>query len=127
MSETNRNGLAKGALEDLSANDEEGERSLASVEEQLRKEMTIYEVCTALLAVADPFFFSPSFLNINRSLVGHGRLPLRPHPVSGHLALEPGVSLSSMARGYLPSPANRCSHWRSQVKSHEACQGPPLE
>ncbi|CAA6665214.1 unnamed protein product [Spirodela intermedia] len=43
MSETNRNGLAKGTLEDLSANDEEGEGSLASVEEQLRKEMTIYE------------------------------------------------------------------------------------
>lgn len=43
MIDSNQNGLASGSCEGLAA-DEEGERSVASVEEQLRKEMTIYEV-----------------------------------------------------------------------------------
>uniref|UniRef100_A0A1D1ZE48 Anaphase-promoting complex subunit 2 n=1 Tax=Anthurium amnicola TaxID=1678845 RepID=A0A1D1ZE48_9ARAE len=43
MTDTNRNGLGRGAFEELSMADEEGERTVASVEEQLRKEMTIYE------------------------------------------------------------------------------------
>ncbi|MQM13545.1 hypothetical protein Taro_046471 [Colocasia esculenta] len=38
-----RNGLARGVSEELSMADEEAERSVASVEEQLRKEMTVYE------------------------------------------------------------------------------------
>lgn len=44
MSDANRNGLTTGSCEGLLAADEEGERSVASYEEQLRKEMTIYEV-----------------------------------------------------------------------------------
>jgi anaphase-promoting complex subunit 2 len=34
-----------GSCEELLGGDEEGERSVASVEDQIRKEMTIYEVC----------------------------------------------------------------------------------
>ena len=37
-----------GSCEDLPG-DEEGDRSVASVEDQLRKEMTVYEVCDMLL------------------------------------------------------------------------------
>lgn len=33
-----------GACEELMAGDEDGERSVASAEDQLRKEMTVYEV-----------------------------------------------------------------------------------
>ncbi|KAJ6794959.1 anaphase-promoting complex subunit 2 [Iris pallida] len=40
MMDTNRNGIVSGSCEPA---DEEGERSVASVEEQLRQEMTIYE------------------------------------------------------------------------------------
>ena len=43
--EMNGNGIAKGCLEDLSTNNEEDiERSVISAKEQLRKEMTVYEV-----------------------------------------------------------------------------------
>ena len=35
----------KNESEELLGGDEESERSIASVEDQLRKEMTIYEVC----------------------------------------------------------------------------------
>lgn len=42
MADTSKNGVSSGCCEDLVA-DEEGERSVASVEEQLLKEMTIYE------------------------------------------------------------------------------------
>lgn len=44
MADTNRNGANSGSCEELLVADEEGERSVASVEEQLLKEMTIYEV-----------------------------------------------------------------------------------
>lgn len=44
MADANKNGLTSGSCEGLLAADEEGERSVASVEEQLRREMTIYEV-----------------------------------------------------------------------------------
>ncbi|KAF8399507.1 hypothetical protein HHK36_015374 [Tetracentron sinense] len=43
MVDTSRNGVNNGSCEELLAGDEEGERSVASVEEQLLKEMTIYE------------------------------------------------------------------------------------
>ena len=41
---TVRNDITNGNCDDLLATEEEGERSVASVEEQLQKEMTIYEV-----------------------------------------------------------------------------------
>lgn len=37
-----------GSCEELLGGDEEGERAVASVEDQIRKEMTIYEVCDML-------------------------------------------------------------------------------
>ena len=40
-----KNSGSTGSCEELLGGDEEGERSLASVEDQIRKEMTIYEVC----------------------------------------------------------------------------------
>ncbi|KAJ0973209.1 hypothetical protein J5N97_021168 [Dioscorea zingiberensis] len=43
MIDTNRNGITNGNSEELLIADEEGENSVASVEEQLRKEMTVYE------------------------------------------------------------------------------------
>ncbi|XP_058096381.1 anaphase-promoting complex subunit 2 [Magnolia sinica] len=43
MADTNRNGVNSGSCEELLVADEEGERSVASVEEQLLKEMTVYE------------------------------------------------------------------------------------
>ncbi|XXG65538.1 hypothetical protein AAC387_Pa05g3213 [Persea americana] len=43
MVDTNRNGVINGTCEELLVVDEEGERSVASVEEQLLKEMTVYE------------------------------------------------------------------------------------
>ncbi|ONK64542.1 uncharacterized protein A4U43_C07F27180 [Asparagus officinalis] len=43
MMDPNRNGLTSSGYEGLITADEERERSVASVEEQLRKEMTIYE------------------------------------------------------------------------------------
>lgn len=43
MVDTGKNVGSSGACEDLVA-DDEGERSVASVEDQLRKEMTVYEV-----------------------------------------------------------------------------------
>ena len=43
MVDTGKNVGSSGACEDLVA-DDEGERSAASVEDQLRKEMTVYEV-----------------------------------------------------------------------------------
>lgn len=43
MVETSKNGGNGGSCEEILVGDEEGERSIASVEDQLRKEMTIYE------------------------------------------------------------------------------------
>ncbi|XP_039133519.1 anaphase-promoting complex subunit 2 isoform X1 [Dioscorea cayenensis subsp. rotundata] len=43
MIDANRNGITNGNSEELSMADEEGDNSVASVEEQLQKEMTIYE------------------------------------------------------------------------------------
>lgn len=45
MVDTGKNGGNNGSIEDLVVGDEEGESSVASVEDQLRKEMTVYEVC----------------------------------------------------------------------------------
>lgn len=44
MVETSKNGGDSGSCEELLAGDEEGERSVASAEDQIRKEMTVYEV-----------------------------------------------------------------------------------
>lgn len=49
VDDMNNNGLFHESSEGLLAADEEGERSVASVEEQLRKEMTVYEVCSVSL------------------------------------------------------------------------------
>lgn len=45
MVDTNKNGGNGGSSQELLGGDEEEERSVASVENQLRKEMTVYEVC----------------------------------------------------------------------------------
>lgn len=47
MIDTGKNTANDGNCEDLIVGDEEGESSVASVEDQLRKEMTVYEVCNA--------------------------------------------------------------------------------
>lgn len=44
MAETSKNGGGNGNTQELLGGDEEEERSVASVENQLRKEMTVYEV-----------------------------------------------------------------------------------
>lgn len=44
MVETSKNGGSSGSTQELLGGDEEEERSVASVENQLRKEMTVYEV-----------------------------------------------------------------------------------
>lgn len=46
--DTSRNGVNSANCEELLAADDEGERSVASVEEQLLKEMTVYEVYAVL-------------------------------------------------------------------------------
>lgn len=46
MVDNGKTGISSGNCEELAA-DEDGERSVASVEDQLRKEMTVYEVCHA--------------------------------------------------------------------------------
>jgi anaphase-promoting complex subunit 2 len=43
--DASKNSGNTGSCEELLGGDEEGERSVASVEDQIRKEMTIYEVC----------------------------------------------------------------------------------
>lgn len=45
MVDAGKNGGNSGNGEELLVGDEEGERSVASVEDQIRKEMTVYEVC----------------------------------------------------------------------------------
>lgn len=47
MIDTGKTTANDGNCEDLIVGDEEGESSVASVEDQLRKEMTVYEVCNA--------------------------------------------------------------------------------
>lgn len=47
MIEASKNSGNSGSSEDLVAGDEEGERSVVSAEDQLRKEMTVYEVSDA--------------------------------------------------------------------------------
>lgn len=44
MAETSKNGGNSGNTQELLGGDEEEERAVASVEDQLRKEMTVYEV-----------------------------------------------------------------------------------
>jgi anaphase-promoting complex subunit 2 len=44
MAETSKNGGGSGNTPELLGGDEEEDRSVASVENQLRKEMTVYEV-----------------------------------------------------------------------------------
>lgn len=43
MVDSGKNGGTNGSIEDLIVADEEGESSVASVEDQLHKEMTVYE------------------------------------------------------------------------------------
>ncbi|KAK6159923.1 hypothetical protein DH2020_003304 [Rehmannia glutinosa] len=43
LAESGKTGVNSGGCEELLAGDEDGERSVASVEDQLRKEMTVYE------------------------------------------------------------------------------------
>ncbi|KAF3631707.1 Anaphase-promoting complex subunit 2 [Capsicum annuum] len=43
MNDTSKSGTIDGGCEELLAGDEDGERSVASVEDQLQKEMTVYE------------------------------------------------------------------------------------
>ncbi|KAL7091380.1 hypothetical protein ACP275_12G102100 [Erythranthe tilingii] len=43
MVENGKNGVNSGGCDELLAGDDDGERSIASVEDQLRKEMTVYE------------------------------------------------------------------------------------
>jgi len=45
MAETSKNGASTTGTQELLGGDEEEDRSVASVENQLRKEMTVYEVC----------------------------------------------------------------------------------
>ncbi len=47
MIETSKNSGNGGSSEDLVAGDEDGERSVVSAEDQLRREMTVYEVSDA--------------------------------------------------------------------------------
>lgn len=44
MNDTGKSGTIDGGCEELLAGEDDGERSVASVEDQLRKEMTVYEV-----------------------------------------------------------------------------------
>jgi anaphase-promoting complex subunit 2 len=44
MAETSKNGGGSGNTQELLGGEEEEDRSVASVENQLRKEMTVYEV-----------------------------------------------------------------------------------
>lgn len=44
MADTSKNGGSNGNTQELLGGDEEEDRSVASVENQLRKEMTVYEV-----------------------------------------------------------------------------------
>ena len=44
MSDVNKNSIANERLAEYQMTEEEGESSVASVEEQLKKEMTVYEV-----------------------------------------------------------------------------------
>lgn len=44
INDTGKSGTIDGGCEELLAGDEDGEQSVASVEDQLRKEMTVYEV-----------------------------------------------------------------------------------
>lgn len=44
MVETSKNGVNSANCEELLMGDDEGEKSVASVEDQLHKEMTVYEV-----------------------------------------------------------------------------------
>lgn len=53
MIETSKNSGNSGSSEDLVAGDEEGERSVVSAEDQLRKEMTVYEVSDANWSILD--------------------------------------------------------------------------
>lgn len=49
MADTSKNGGSGGDSQELLGGDEEEERSVASVEDQLRKEMTVYEVCEIII------------------------------------------------------------------------------
>lgn len=48
MVEPGKNSVNAGSCEELLVCDEEGERSVASVEDQLHKEMIVYEVCNII-------------------------------------------------------------------------------
>lgn len=44
LTDTGKTGISSGNCDELLAGEEDRERSVASVEDQLRKEMTVYEV-----------------------------------------------------------------------------------
>lgn len=60
MNDTGKSGTIDGGCEELLAGEDDGERSVASVEDQLRKEMTVYEVI---------FWLSFSFFCIQMDLL----------------------------------------------------------
>ncbi|KAG4403172.1 hypothetical protein GLYMA_01G051001v4 [Glycine max] len=49
MAETSKNGASTGCAQELLGGEEEEEKSVVSVENQLRKEMTVYEVLYLLI------------------------------------------------------------------------------
>lgn len=57
MVETGKNGGSTSCTQELLGGDEEEERSVASVEDQLRKEMTVYEVCVIKHRLVDIHVF----------------------------------------------------------------------
>ena len=60
VGDTGKTAGSSGNCEDL-VGDEEGDRSVASVEDQLRKEMTVYEVCIYMMSFA-LFFWQIKFI-----------------------------------------------------------------
>ncbi|KAJ6910047.1 hypothetical protein NC652_020908 [Populus alba x Populus x berolinensis] len=67
-----KNSGSTGSCEELVGGDEEGERSVASVEDQIRKEMTIYELNSALKEPAVKDMVFPLWIREMSVLVGHG-------------------------------------------------------
>ena len=51
--DSNRAGIHGGKNDELLMGDEDGDTSVATVEDQLHKEMAVYEVCYAIELVAD--------------------------------------------------------------------------
>lgn len=52
MNDNGKTGSISGSCEELMVGDDDGERAVASVEDQLRKEMTVYEVHPLLFVLS---------------------------------------------------------------------------